>query len=94
MRNDENGDLKLTKNIKKSRNSLACFEDSNLLGVQIVELKDDSSITGDLNQILAPESQIRQDLLSILTDDLYDFDKNMDKKNYKKELKKYIQLSP
>ena len=57
--------------------------------VQIVELKDDSSITGDLNQILAPESQIRQDLLSILTDDLYDFDKNMDKKNYKKETEKY-----
>ena len=62
--------------------------------MQIVELKDDSSITGDLNQILAPESQIRQDLLSILTDDLYDFDKNMDKKNYKKETEKIYPTFP
>ena len=65
--------LKLTESIGKSTNSLACFEDSNLLGVQIVELEEDSSITGGLNQILAPDSQVRQELLSLLSEKVSNF---------------------
>ena len=44
----------------------------------IVELEDESSITGALIQILAPESKVRQELISLLSDTLRDCDEKMD----------------